>query len=63
MGLVIAWEVCQVMFKHILNGKPLLNLKRMQEAQVRTCCRRSGSSGSVPVVLGIGVGLMLEWDS
>ncbi|KAF7814946.1 uncharacterized protein G2W53_028915 [Senna tora] len=63
MGLVIVWEVCQVMSKHILNGKPRLNLKRIQKAQVRTCCRISESNRRVRVVLGIGVGLMLEWDS
>ncbi|KAF7835175.1 uncharacterized protein G2W53_010034 [Senna tora] len=63
MGLVIAWEVCQVMSKHILNGKPRLNIKRIQEAEVRTCCRTSESNGCVRVVLGIRVRLMLEWDS
>ncbi|KAF7814951.1 uncharacterized protein G2W53_028920 [Senna tora] len=31
MGLVVAWEVCQVMYKHILNGKQQLNLKRMHK--------------------------------
>ncbi|KAF7800568.1 uncharacterized protein G2W53_045019 [Senna tora] len=39
MGLVITWEVYQVMSKHILNRKPRLNVKRIPEAQVRTCCR------------------------
>ncbi|KAF7800564.1 uncharacterized protein G2W53_045015 [Senna tora] len=62
MGLEIVWEVCQVMSKHILNGKPRLNLKRIQEAQVRTCCRTSESNGCVRVVLGIRVGLMVEWE-
>ncbi|KAF7835037.1 uncharacterized protein G2W53_009896 [Senna tora] len=52
MGLVIAWE-----------GKARLNLKRIQEAQVRTCCRTYESNGCVHVVLGIGVDLMAEWDS
>ncbi|KAF7835171.1 uncharacterized protein G2W53_010030 [Senna tora] len=63
IGFVIAWEVFQVMSNHILNGKPRLNLKRIQEAQVRTSCRTSESNGCVRVVLGIRVGLMLEWDS
>ncbi|KAF7835173.1 uncharacterized protein G2W53_010032 [Senna tora] len=62
MGLVNAWEVCQVMSKHILRGKWLLNFKRIQ-AQVRTCCRTSESNGCVRIVSGIRVGLMLEWDS
>ncbi|KAF7835179.1 uncharacterized protein G2W53_010038 [Senna tora] len=63
MGLVIAWDLYQVMSKHILKGKRRLNLKRLHEAQVRTCCRTSESNGFVRVVLGIRVGLMLEWDS
>ncbi|KAF7835177.1 uncharacterized protein G2W53_010036 [Senna tora] len=62
-GLLIAWEVSQVMSEHILNGKPRLNLKRIQEAEVRTCCHTSELNGCVRVVLGIRVGLMLEWDS
>ncbi|KAF7835200.1 uncharacterized protein G2W53_010059 [Senna tora] len=63
MGLVIAWEVCQVKYKHILNGKLRLNLKRIQEAQVRTCCRTSESDECHRVVLEIRVDLMVEWDS
>ncbi|KAF7835196.1 uncharacterized protein G2W53_010055 [Senna tora] len=63
MGLVIAWEVCQVLSKYIFNRTPPLNLKRIQEAQVRTCCRTSELNECVRVVLGIRVGLMLEWDS
>ncbi|KAF7835034.1 uncharacterized protein G2W53_009893 [Senna tora] len=63
MGLMIPWEVCQVMPKHILKGKPRLNLNIIQEAQVRTCSRTSESNGCFRVVLGIRVDLMLEWDS
>ncbi|KAF7814948.1 uncharacterized protein G2W53_028917 [Senna tora] len=63
MGLVIAWELCQVISKPILKGKLRMNLKRILEAQVRTRCRTSESSGCVRIVLGIRVGLMLEWDS
>ncbi|KAF7814954.1 uncharacterized protein G2W53_028923 [Senna tora] len=63
MGLVMAWKVCQVMSKHILNGKPLLNLKRIQEAQVRTCCRTCESDRCLRVVLEIRMDLMLDWDS
>ncbi|KAF7841510.1 uncharacterized protein G2W53_003808 [Senna tora] len=35
MGLVIAWKVCEVILKHILNGKSRLNLKRIEEVQVK----------------------------
>ncbi|KAF7835201.1 uncharacterized protein G2W53_010060 [Senna tora] len=63
MGLVIALDVCQVMYKQILNGKPRLNLKRIQEPQVATCCRTSESYGCLRVVLEIRVDLKLEWDS
>ncbi|KAF7835027.1 uncharacterized protein G2W53_009886 [Senna tora] len=63
MGLVIAWEVCQVMSEHISKGKVRLNLKRIQESHVRPCCRTTESNGCVRVVLGIRVDLILEWDS
>ncbi|KAF7835178.1 uncharacterized protein G2W53_010037 [Senna tora] len=63
MGLVITWEVWQVMYRHILNGKLRVNLKLIQDAQVQTCCRTSESNGCVRIVLGIRVGLMLEFDS
>ncbi|KAF7835033.1 uncharacterized protein G2W53_009892 [Senna tora] len=63
MGLVIVWEVFQVMSKHILKGKPRLNLNIILEEQVRTCCRTSESNGCVRIVLGTRVDLMLEWDS
>ncbi|KAF7835186.1 uncharacterized protein G2W53_010045 [Senna tora] len=63
MGLVIAWEQRQVMSKHILKGRQRLNLETIQEAQVLTCWRTSESNGCVRVVLGIRVGLLLEWDS
>ncbi|KAF7835026.1 uncharacterized protein G2W53_009885 [Senna tora] len=63
MALVMAWEVCEVMSKNILKGKPPLNLNIIQEAQVRPCCRTSESNGCIRVVLAISVDLMLEWDS
>ncbi|KAF7814949.1 uncharacterized protein G2W53_028918 [Senna tora] len=63
MGLMIAWELCEVISKHILKGKQRLNLKRIQEAQVRTCCCSSESNRCVRIVLEIREGLMLEWDS
>ncbi|KAF7835040.1 uncharacterized protein G2W53_009899 [Senna tora] len=70
MGLVIAWEVCQVMSKNILKGKPRFNLKRVQEAQVQTCCRISESNGCIRVVFGnpngsnarMGLVILLESD-
>ncbi|KAF7835030.1 uncharacterized protein G2W53_009889 [Senna tora] len=63
MGLVMAWAVYEVMSKSILKGKPQLNIKRIQEAQVRMCCRTSESNGCVRVLLGIREDLMLEWES
>ncbi|KAF7835172.1 uncharacterized protein G2W53_010031 [Senna tora] len=68
MGLVITWEVFRVMSKHILKGKRRLNLKRIQEAQVRTCCRTSESNGCVRVVFGYPkgsnaqMGLVIAWE-
>ncbi|KAF7835035.1 uncharacterized protein G2W53_009894 [Senna tora] len=62
MGLVIAWEVCQVMSKNILKGERRLNHKRIQEVQVRTCCRTSESNECVRAVLGFRVDVMLEWE-
>ncbi|KAF7839138.1 uncharacterized protein G2W53_007620 [Senna tora] len=35
MGLVIAWKECEVMYKHIFNPKSPLNLKRLEEVQVK----------------------------
>ncbi|KAF7835038.1 uncharacterized protein G2W53_009897 [Senna tora] len=35
VGIVIAWEVCQVMAEHILKGKARFNLNIIQVAQVR----------------------------
>ncbi|KAF7800565.1 uncharacterized protein G2W53_045016 [Senna tora] len=63
MGLMNAWEVCQFMSKRILYGKWRLNLKRIEEAQIRMRCRTSGANRCVRVVLGIQVGLMVKWDS
>ncbi|KAF7835549.1 uncharacterized protein G2W53_010408 [Senna tora] len=50
MGLVIAWKVCQLMSKHILNQKSRLNLKRIQEVQVQMCCCTSESNRSLCVI-------------
>ncbi|KAF7800562.1 uncharacterized protein G2W53_045013 [Senna tora] len=68
IGLVIAWEVCQVKSKHILKGNRRLNLKTVQEAHVRTCCRTSESSGCVRLVFGnpsgsnARMGLVITWE-
>ncbi|KAF7801152.1 uncharacterized protein G2W53_044915 [Senna tora] len=78
MGLVITWEVCQVMYEHIFKGKPRLNLKRIQEAQFRTCCRTKAQvrtcsrtselNGCVRVVFGnlsgsnARMGLLITWE-
>ncbi|KAF7835039.1 uncharacterized protein G2W53_009898 [Senna tora] len=57
------------MSKHILKGKPRLNLKRIQEAQVRTCCHTIESNGCARVVFGnlmesnAQMGLVTAWES
>ncbi|KAF7814947.1 uncharacterized protein G2W53_028916 [Senna tora] len=68
MGIMNAWEVCQVMSKPILNGKRLFNLKRIHEAQVRMCCRTSESNGCVRIVFenpygsNARMGLLIAWE-
>ncbi|KAF7832102.1 uncharacterized protein G2W53_014435 [Senna tora] len=63
MGLVIAWMVCKVMSKHILNRKSRLNLKKIQEVQVKGVVALVSQTDSFLLYLGIQVDLMLEWDS
>ncbi|KAF7839115.1 uncharacterized protein G2W53_007597 [Senna tora] len=63
MGLVIAWKVCEVMSKHILNKKSLLNLKRIQEIQVKRVVAQESQTDRFALYLEIRVDLMLEWDS
>ncbi|KAF7835193.1 uncharacterized protein G2W53_010052 [Senna tora] len=53
----------KVMSEEVLNQKPPLNVKRIQEAQVRMYCRSSESNRCLRVVLGIRVDLRAEWDS
>ncbi|KAF7835176.1 uncharacterized protein G2W53_010035 [Senna tora] len=68
MGLAITWEVSQVMYKHILKGKRRLDLKRIQEGQVRMCCRTRESNRCVRVVFGNPKGsnarmrLLIAWE-
>ncbi|KAF7839126.1 uncharacterized protein G2W53_007608 [Senna tora] len=59
MGLVIAWKEREVMFKHILNLKSRLNLKRIEEVQVKHVVARAKPIYSYLV---IRVDLMLEWE-
>ncbi|KAF7812563.1 uncharacterized protein G2W53_033539 [Senna tora] len=66
-GLVIAWKVCQVMSKDILNRKSRLYLKRTQELRVQMYCFTSESNRSVRVVFGnpsgfkARMGLVISW--
>ncbi|KAF7839108.1 uncharacterized protein G2W53_007590 [Senna tora] len=63
MGLVIAWKVCQLMLKHILILKSRLNLKRIQEVQVKRVVAQVSQTNRLTLYLGIQGYLMLEWDS
>ncbi|KAF7841506.1 uncharacterized protein G2W53_003804 [Senna tora] len=63
MGLVIAWKVCEVMSKYILNRKSQLNLKRNEEVQVKCVDAQVNQTVRFALYLGIHVDLMLEWDS
>ncbi|KAF7834697.1 uncharacterized protein G2W53_009556 [Senna tora] len=60
MGHVIAWKVCEVMFKHILNQKLRLNLKRIQEVQVIRVVAQVSQTDRFAMYLGIRVDLFLE---
>ncbi|KAF7839118.1 uncharacterized protein G2W53_007600 [Senna tora] len=60
MRLVIAWKECDVMFKHILNHKSRLNLRRIQEAQVKRFVAQVSQTDRFALKLGIRVDLMLE---
>ncbi|KAF7835558.1 uncharacterized protein G2W53_010417 [Senna tora] len=63
MGLVIARKVCEVMSKHIFNRKSRLNLKRIQEVEVKRVIAQVSQTYRFALYLGIRVDLMLEWDS
>ncbi|KAF7832161.1 uncharacterized protein G2W53_014494 [Senna tora] len=60
MGLMIAWKVCQVKSKHILNRKLGLNLDRIQEVQVKRADAQFSQTGRFTLYLGIQVVLFLE---
>ncbi|KAF7844384.1 uncharacterized protein G2W53_001289 [Senna tora] len=62
MGLMITWKVCEVMSKHILNRKSPLNLKRIQEIQVKYVVAQVSQIDRFALNLEIPVDLMLEWD-
>ncbi|KAF7839145.1 uncharacterized protein G2W53_007627 [Senna tora] len=53
MGLAIAWKVCEVMSKDILNQKSRLNLKRIQEVQVKCDVAQVIQTYRLPLYLGI----------
>ncbi|KAF7832167.1 uncharacterized protein G2W53_014500 [Senna tora] len=63
MGLVIVWKVCYIICKHILNRKSRLNIKRIQEVQVKRVVAQVGQTDRIALYLGIRVDIMLEWDS
>ncbi|KAF7832146.1 uncharacterized protein G2W53_014479 [Senna tora] len=62
-GIVIAWKVYVVMSKQILNRKSRLNLKRIQEVQVKSVVAQVSQTDGFELYLRIRVDLMLEWDS
>ncbi|KAF7832156.1 uncharacterized protein G2W53_014489 [Senna tora] len=53
MAVVIAWKVCEVMSKHILNRKLRLNLKRIQEVQVKHVVAQGSQTNRFALYLGI----------
>ncbi|KAF7823999.1 uncharacterized protein G2W53_022143 [Senna tora] len=63
MGLLIEWKEYEVMCKHILNQKSLLNLKRVQEVQAKSVVAQVSQTDRFALYLGIRLNLMLEWDS
>ncbi|KAF7835411.1 uncharacterized protein G2W53_010270 [Senna tora] len=53
MGLAIAMKECEVMSKHILNQKARLNLKRIQEVQVKRVVAQVSQTDRFALYLGI----------
>ncbi|KAF7824005.1 uncharacterized protein G2W53_022149 [Senna tora] len=53
MELNIAWKECEVMSNHILNGKSRLNLKRIQEVQVKRVVAQVSQTNRFAFYLGI----------
>ncbi|KAF7841513.1 uncharacterized protein G2W53_003811 [Senna tora] len=63
MGLVIASKECEVMLKHNLNRKAQLNLKRIQEVQVKHDVAQVSQTDRFALNLEVRVDLKLERDS
>ncbi|KAF7839160.1 uncharacterized protein G2W53_007642 [Senna tora] len=63
MGLVNTWRVCEVMSKHNWNRKSRMNLKRIQEVQVKRVVAQVSQTDRFAMYLGIRVDLKLECDS
>ncbi|KAF7832149.1 uncharacterized protein G2W53_014482 [Senna tora] len=63
MGLLIAWKVREVMCKHILNRKSRLNVKRIQEEQVKCDVAKVSPTDRFALYLAIRGDLIIEWDS
>ncbi|KAF7835554.1 uncharacterized protein G2W53_010413 [Senna tora] len=53
MGVVIAWEVCEIISEHILNPKSRLNLERIQEVQVKRVFPQVIQTNRFELYLGI----------
>ncbi|KAF7844389.1 uncharacterized protein G2W53_001294 [Senna tora] len=49
----MAWKVCEVMPKHILNPKSRLNLKRIHEVQVKCVVAQVSQIDRFALYLGI----------
>ncbi|KAF7844381.1 uncharacterized protein G2W53_001286 [Senna tora] len=60
MELVITWKVCDIMSKHILSRELQLNLKRIQEVQVKDVVAQVSQIDRFELYLGIRVDLTLE---
>ncbi|KAF7812438.1 uncharacterized protein G2W53_033414 [Senna tora] len=63
MGLIIARKVCDVMSKLILNQKSRLNIKKIQEVQLKCVVAQMCQTDRFALYFGIRVDGMLEWDS
>ncbi|KAF7823998.1 uncharacterized protein G2W53_022142 [Senna tora] len=63
MGLMITRKECEVLCKHILNRKLLLNVKRIQEVQHKRVVEQVSQTDRFAFYFRIRLDLMLEWDS
>ncbi|KAF7832172.1 uncharacterized protein G2W53_014505 [Senna tora] len=59
----MAWKVCEVMSKHILNQQLRLNIKGIHEVYVKYVVAQVSQTDRFALYLEIRVDLMLYWDS